>query len=141
MTPAAEAATTAPMATTFPSMLNQPRDLAEGSVWGGTVLGEGPRGPKRRSVVGVLACWADHIVVGRLQVSSSPLTLPPYLHVRTTLAGAFLGVEQAALLDLYRPGLEASGDTGLEYVHTYALLIPVQLCKSLCQLMPLHAAT
>lgn len=101
MTPAAEAATTAPMTTTFPSMLTQPRDLAEGSVWGEAVLGEGPRGPKRRNVVGVLACWADHIVVGRLQVSSSPLTLPPYLHPCTSLAGAFSGVKQAALLDLY----------------------------------------
>ena len=84
MTPIAEAATTALMAKTFPKMPAHAPGLAEELGWGLAGRGEGPRGPSRRSVVGVRACWADHIVVGKLHVSSSPLTLPPYLQKHTS---------------------------------------------------------
>lgn len=80
-TPAAEAATTAPISTALPRSLVHACGLAGALRWGAVLFGEGPRGPRRRSVVGVCACWPDHIVVGRLIVSSSPLMLPPYLQV------------------------------------------------------------
>lgn len=85
-TPAAEITTTAPSAVSLAIRPSQAVGLAGARWWG---EGQGGKGPKRRTAIGVRACCPDQVVVCKLHVSSSPRMLPPpcpdlhpqYLHL------------------------------------------------------------